>query len=109
MIFRMDTEAILFTTNHFILSLRLTYVLIFSCVNIVQVTMEEHPSSSFVNVSAEKCWESVLERVNGEIIRRRELGEIKLPPPELLQSINGLKMFGFLSPSIIQVMHSHPN
>lgn len=67
-----------------------------------KVSMEEHPSQGFTNMSAEKCWESVLERVNREIIRRRSQGELKLPPLELLQSIHGLKMFGFLSPSIIQ-------
>ncbi|XP_028782040.1 lysine-specific demethylase JMJ18 [Neltuma alba] len=67
-----------------------------------KVSMEEHPSESFMNMSAEKCWESVLERVNREIIRRRSLGELELPPLELLQGINGLQMFGFLSPSIIQ-------
>ncbi|XP_028797975.1 lysine-specific demethylase JMJ18-like [Neltuma alba] len=67
-----------------------------------KVSIEEHPSESFMNMSAEKCWESVLERVNSEIIRRRSLGELELPPLELLQGINGLQMFGFLSPSIIQ-------
>lgn len=68
--------------------------------------MEEHPSEAFTSTSADKCWESVLKRVVDEVLRRRNLGELKLPPLELLQSINGLEMFGFLSPSIIQVIPS---
>ncbi|KAI9126499.1 hypothetical protein K1719_002095 [Acacia pycnantha] len=67
-----------------------------------KVSMEKHPNENFMTMSAEKCWESVLQKVNREIIKRKSLGEITLPPLELLQSINGLQMFGFLSPSIIQ-------
>lgn len=69
--------------------------------------MEERPNEAFTNTSADKCWETVLDRLNHEIKRRRSRGEIELPPLELLQSINGHKMFGFLSPSIIQVMQTH--
>ncbi|RDX79654.1 Lysine-specific demethylase JMJ18, partial [Mucuna pruriens] len=67
-----------------------------------KVTMEEHPSEAFTNTSADKCWETVLDRLNHEIKKRRSQGEMELPPLELLQSINGHKMFGFLSPSIVQ-------
>lgn len=66
--------------------------------------MEEHPNEAFTDTSADKCWESVLNRLNDEIMRRRNLGELELPSLETLKSINGLRMFGFLLPSIIQVM-----
>ncbi|KAJ1405374.1 FY-rich, N-terminal [Sesbania bispinosa] len=67
-----------------------------------KVTMEEHPNEAFSNTSVDKCWETVFDRLTHEIKRRRSLGEQELPPLELLQSINGHRMFGFLSPSIIQ-------
>ncbi|KAF1864452.1 hypothetical protein Lal_00021875 [Lupinus albus] len=70
------------------------------------VTMEEHPSETFTDISADKCWESVLKRLHNEIMRRRSLGEKELPPLELLKNINGLRMFGFLSPSIIQAIEA---
>jgi len=77
--------------------------------------MEEHPSEAFTNTSADKCWESVFERLNNETKKLRNQGERELPPLEILQNINGHKMFGFLSPAIIQVMqtnvylrYSHP-
>ena len=69
--------------------------------------MEEHPSEAFTDTTADKCWESVLKRLHHEIIRQRSLGELELPPLELLKSINGLRMFGFHLPSIIQVMSTH--
>lgn len=66
-----------------------------------QVTLEECPGEAFANVSAEKCWDMVLQRLNQEIKRRSSLGESGLP---LLQpSINGLEMFGFLSQPIVEV------
>jgi hypothetical protein len=68
-----------------------------------QVSLEECPGEIFADVSIEKCWEMVLQRLNGEILRRNSLGERDLPPLEPLQSINGLEMFGFLSPPIVQV------
>ncbi|XLS47540.1 hypothetical protein HN51_021898 [Arachis hypogaea] len=67
-----------------------------------KVTMEEHPTEAFTNTSADKCWEIILDRLNAEIERCKSLGEQELPPLEVLQSINGHKMFGFLNPSIIQ-------
>ncbi|XP_058722877.1 lysine-specific demethylase JMJ15-like [Vicia villosa] len=69
-----------------------------------KVTMEECPSDTFTDTSADKCWESVLKRLHNEIIERRNRGERELPSLELLNSINGLRMFGFLSPSIIQAI-----
>lgn len=69
--------------------------------------MEEHPSEAFTSTSADKCWETVLDRLIHEIKRQRSLGELEPPPLKLLQSINGHEMFGFLTPSIIQVMQAH--
>jgi histone demethylase JARID1 len=69
-----------------------------------QVTMEECSSDAFTDTSADKCWESVLKRLHNEIMERRNQGELELPSLELLKSVNGLRMFGFLLPSIIQVM-----
>lgn len=66
-----------------------------------QVSLEDSPSEIFMNVSAEKCWEMVVERLNQEISRRGE--KIALLP---LHSINGLEMFGFLSPPIIQAIEA---
>jgi len=71
--------------------------------NVFQVTMEEYPSEAFTDTSSDNCWESVLKRLHHEIERRRSLGELELPTLELLKSINGHRMFGFLLPSIIQV------
>ncbi|KAL4275558.1 hypothetical protein AHAS_Ahas20G0119200 [Arachis hypogaea] len=71
-----------------------------------KVTMEEHPTEAFTNTSADKCWETILDRLNAEIERCKSLGEQELPPLEVLQSINGHKMFGFLKPSIIQAIEA---
>ncbi|XWS17995.1 hypothetical protein CRYUN_Cryun32bG0004100 [Craigia yunnanensis] len=66
-----------------------------------KVTLEGCPTVTFSNVSVEKCWEMVLQRLNQEILRSNQ-GEKGLLPLQSLQSINGLEMFGFLSPPIIQ-------
>ncbi|KAK7304064.1 hypothetical protein RJT34_15075 [Clitoria ternatea] len=71
-----------------------------------KVTMEECPSEAFMDTSADKCWESVLKRLHHEIMKRRSLGELELPLLELLKSINGHRMFGFLLPSIIQAIEA---
>ena len=68
-----------------------------------QVTSEGCPSETFANVSPEKCWEMVLQKLKQEIIRHSSLGKQLLPSLECLQGVNGLEMFGFLSPPIIQV------
>lgn len=68
-----------------------------------QVTLEGCPTESFSNVSAEKCWEMVLQRLSQEIKRQRGGGEGGFPDLEPFQEINGLEMFGFLSSDIIQV------
>uniref|UniRef100_A0A5B7AGW7 Putative lysine-specific demethylase JMJ18 isoform X1 n=1 Tax=Davidia involucrata TaxID=16924 RepID=A0A5B7AGW7_DAVIN len=71
-----------------------------------KVTLEECPSESFANVSAERCWEMVLQRLNQEIMTQSNLGKQGLPPLQPPQSINGLEMFGFLSAPIIQAIEA---
>ncbi|XP_061340841.1 lysine-specific demethylase JMJ14-like [Gastrolobium bilobum] len=73
---------------------------------IFKVYMEEYPSDAFTDTSADKCWERVSETLNDEIKRRRSLVGKELPHLELLQNINGHKMFGFLSPLIIQAIEA---
>ncbi|CAA2982637.1 lysine-specific demethylase JMJ18-like [Olea europaea subsp. europaea] len=69
-----------------------------------KVTLEDHPYQSFTNVSPEKCWEMVLQRLNQEIETQRSSGKQGLP--SLLPCINGLEMFGFLSPSIVHAIEA---
>ncbi|KAK4399481.1 Lysine-specific demethylase [Sesamum angolense] len=71
-----------------------------------KVSLEEHPQESFVHVSAEECWELVLQRLNQEITRQKCLGKQGLPPVQPSSSINGLEMFGLLSPSIVQAIEA---
>ncbi|KAM6551640.1 hypothetical protein CsatB_001448 [Cannabis sativa] len=69
-----------------------------------KVSLEENPAETFSNTSAEKCWETVLQRLNEEIKRGSKIGRgLPLQP---FQSINGLEMFGFLSPSIMQAIEA---
>lgn len=67
------------------------------------MTVEENPGVSFLHASATRCWEMVLEKLNEEIIRQCGLGKQGLPPLQTPESVDGLTMFGFLSPSIVQV------
>lgn len=70
--------------------------------NYIQVTLEESPGENFTNVSATKCWDMVVQRINREIERQNlRLGGTL--PLQLLKEVNGLEMFGFLSPDVIQV------
>ncbi|KAK9937036.1 hypothetical protein M0R45_013853 [Rubus argutus] len=71
-----------------------------------KVTLEEFPGEGFANISAEKCWEMVIQRVNKEITRRVSLDESGLPPFQSSQSTNGLAMFGFLSQPIVQAIEA---
>ncbi|CAH1448629.1 unnamed protein product [Lactuca virosa] len=66
-----------------------------------KVFLEECPNESFMEVSADKCWELVLQRLNQEILKNSELasGDVRLPP-----GVNGLEMFGLSSPAIIQAI-----
>ncbi|CAL9235558.1 unnamed protein product, partial [Arabidopsis halleri] len=63
-----------------------------------RVTLEESQDESFVYDSPQKCWEMVLHRVREEIRRRNSQGQ----DVHMLESIDGLKMFGFRSPFIVQ-------
>ncbi|GFQ07428.1 lysine-specific demethylase jmj18 [Phtheirospermum japonicum] len=72
-----------------------------------KVTLEEQPNETFVRGSADQCWEMVLQRLNQEITRQRRLGSNQgLPPLQPSSSINGLEMFGFHSPSIVQAIEA---
>ncbi|XP_042486913.1 lysine-specific demethylase JMJ18-like [Macadamia integrifolia] len=66
------------------------------------VTMEQCPSEVFIHLSASKCWELVRERVNQEIRKQQTLRRMDLPPLQPPGSLDGLEMFGFSSPAIIQ-------
>lgn len=69
----------------------------------IQVTLEESPSESFTNTSAQKCWEMVMSRLKPEFAKRQS-AETAFSPVPNLQKINGLAMFGFLTPHIMQVI-----
>ncbi|KAF5179111.1 Lysine-specific demethylase [Thalictrum thalictroides] len=71
---------------------------------IFKVTLEDQPNETFSNVTAQKCWEMVLERLNKEIIKHQSLGAPGFPLFQPLQSIDGLLMFGFFSPPIVQAI-----
>ncbi|KAK4751196.1 hypothetical protein SAY87_004678 [Trapa incisa] len=73
---------------------------------IFKVTLEESPEVSFIDVSAEKCWESVVQQTKQEIARQRSLGVQGLPAFDNLETVNGFDMFGFTSPQIIQVIEA---
>lgn len=73
---------------------------------VFKVTLEGCPTVTFSNVTVDKCWEMVLQRLNQEILRRSNLGGKRLLPLQSLQSINGLQMFGFLSSPIIQAIEA---
>jgi len=68
-----------------------------------QVTLEESQDESFSYASPQKCWEMVLLRVKEEIMRRSNQKQ----DVHMLESIDGLKMFGFRSPFIVQVILSN--
>ncbi|GLJ40150.1 hypothetical protein SUGI_0823100 [Cryptomeria japonica] len=69
-----------------------------------KVIVEGRPTEVFIHVTVDKCWELVQERLNQEIRRQRSLGKQNLPPLQPPGSLNGLEMFGFASPSIIQAI-----
>lgn len=68
-----------------------------------QVTLENCPGEVFINVSPGKCWSMVRERLNMEIQRQVITGRANLPPLQPPGSVDGLEMFGLLSPTIVQV------
>ncbi|CAN6333462.1 unnamed protein product [Urochloa humidicola] len=71
-----------------------------------KVTLEQVPNVSFTHTSPTRCWDSIRDMVNEEIIKLQKVGKCGLPdllPPD---SVNGLEMFGFLSPQIMQEIES---
>lgn len=70
----------------------------------LQVSLEHCSNEVFVHLSAVRCWDMVRERVNQEITKQHKLGKLKLPPLQPPGSLDGMEMFGFSSPAIIQVI-----
>ncbi|XP_022996748.1 putative lysine-specific demethylase JMJ16 [Cucurbita maxima] len=70
------------------------------------VVLEHCPSEVFVHVSAARCWELVRDRVNQEIAKQHKLGRMNLPPLQPPGSLDGLEMFGFTSPTIVQAIEA---
>ncbi|XP_076905638.1 lysine-specific demethylase JMJ18-like isoform X2 [Bidens hawaiensis] len=62
-----------------------------------KVFLEESPDVNFMDVSAEKSWKLVLDKVNQEIVNRA-----KKP----IDSVNGLEMFGLTSPPVIKAIEA---
>ncbi|CAN8274376.1 unnamed protein product [Cochlearia groenlandica] len=71
-----------------------------------KVSIEECPSENFSNVSAEKCWQMVIQRLRLEIIKKCDQPVSSLTSLQPLESINGLEMFGFLSSHVIQMLEA---
>lgn len=65
--------------------------------------VEERPEESFTFTSVGKCWEAVQEKLNQKIGALHFQGNQGLPPVQIPVSLNGLQMFGFMSPLVIQV------
>nr|GEV47255.1 lysine-specific demethylase JMJ18 [Tanacetum cinerariifolium] len=63
---------------------------------IFKVFLEEYPSESFMDVSADKCWELVLQRLNQQIVNDCKLD---LEP---IKRVDGLEMCGLSYPAIVQ-------
>ncbi|KAM0041484.1 putative chromatin remodeling & transcription regulator FYR family [Helianthus debilis subsp. tardiflorus] len=70
-----------------------------------QVSPENYPSEVFIYFSPVKCWEMVRERINHEISEQHKLGKANLPVLPPPGSLDGMEMFGFSSPFILQVNH----
>ncbi|CAI9759864.1 unnamed protein product [Fraxinus pennsylvanica] len=68
------------------------------------VSLEDNPSEVFIHVSAARCWELVRDRVNREITKQHKLGRKMLHPLQPPGSVDGMEMFGFSSPEILQVL-----
>ncbi|TKW42176.1 hypothetical protein SEVIR_1G366100v4 [Setaria viridis] len=70
------------------------------------VTLENCPGEVFINVSPTKCWSLVRERLNMEIRRQLSMGRANLPTLQPPGSVDGLEMFGFSSPAIVQAIEA---
>lgn len=69
-----------------------------------QVSLESRPSELFIRLSPVKCWDMVQERINHEISKQIKLGRLNLPLLQPLGSLDGMEMFGYSSPFILQVV-----
>ncbi|KAE8677025.1 putative lysine-specific demethylase JMJ16 [Hibiscus syriacus] len=70
------------------------------------VSVENCPCEVFIHVSASICWEMVREKVNQEIMKQHRGGRTNLPPLQPPGSLDGLEMFGFSSPEIVQAIEA---
>lgn len=66
-----------------------------------KVSLEARPDISFTETCPSKCWAMVQKRINQEITTLGGTGECSFPS-SILNSINGLELFGLLSPKIVQ-------
>ncbi|EOA18917.1 hypothetical protein CARUB_v10007549mg, partial [Capsella rubella] len=71
-----------------------------------RVSVEDYPTENFSNVSAEKCWQMVTQRLKLEIIKRCDQPVSSLTSLQSLDYINGHAMFGFNSEHIIKVVEA---
>ncbi|XP_051210608.1 lysine-specific demethylase JMJ703-like [Lolium perenne] len=62
-------------------------------------TVDKCPGEVFINVSPTRYWNMVRERVNMEIRRQLSMGRPNFPTLQPPRSVDGLEMFGLLSPS----------
>ncbi|CAM8927154.1 unnamed protein product [Rhodiola kirilowii] len=69
----------------------------------IQVAMEDHPDLTFIDVSPQKCWEMVLEKLHQKVEEQKGQGLLSV---QLEDAIDGLKMFGFCSSSIINAIEA---
>ncbi|XP_006654139.1 lysine-specific demethylase JMJ703 [Oryza brachyantha] len=70
------------------------------------VTLENCPGEVFINLSPTKCWNMVRERLNMEIRRQLNMERQNLPALQPPGSIDGIEMFGLLSPPIVQAIEA---
>ncbi|CAH1429675.1 unnamed protein product [Lactuca virosa] len=70
------------------------------------VSLENNPNEVFVHLSAARCWEMIREKVNNEISKQHKSRILNLPPLQPPGSLDGMEMFGFSSPSILQGIQS---
>ncbi|KAL2619897.1 hypothetical protein R1flu_000102 [Riccia fluitans] len=71
-----------------------------------KVTVEGNSTATFIDDSVDACWQTVQEQINKEIIRCRSQGHTNLPALQAPQSLHGLDMFGFTSPTIIRAVEA---
>uniref|UniRef100_A0A7N0UFV1 Uncharacterized protein n=1 Tax=Kalanchoe fedtschenkoi TaxID=63787 RepID=A0A7N0UFV1_KALFE len=68
-----------------------------------KVTMEDHPDLKFTDVSPQKCWEIVLEKLHQKVDEQKGQGLLSVQPAEV---IDGLQMFGFCFSPIMEAIEA---